>query len=206
MRRSVVIPRPYLYFLGYLVLNVLLLAGGNGFLVSARSVFALVNSSFIFIAIQSLDEEELAQLGKALFFVFGLNVVIGLIQYWGVFPDFLADFLRIFIERIQTESDLRGVSGLYSEPAYMSYAIHSFFLFFMFKKGIPLTSREGIYALIALAVFDIFVIRSLTDIILLSLIVLAIQKRQNLVKMIPVVLAGGLLVYAYFEGHPSPPR
>ena len=107
----------------------------------------LVNSSFVFIAIQSLDEEELAQLGKALFFVFGLNIVIGLIQYLGVFPDFLADFLRIFIERIQTEADLRGVSGLYSEPAYMSYAIHSFFLFVMFKKGISLTSREGMCAL-----------------------------------------------------------
>ena len=206
LRRSVVIPRPYVYFLCYLGMNAVLFAGGNGWLVSARSVFALVNSSFVFIAIQSLDEEELAQLGKALFFVFGLNVVIGLIQYLGVFPDFLADFLRIFIERIQTEADLRGVSGLYSEPAYMSYAIHSFFLFVMFKKGISLTSREGMYALGALAVFDIFVIRSLTDIILLSLILMAIQKRQNLVKMIPVVLVSGLLVYVYFDGHPSPPR
>jgi hypothetical protein len=175
-------------------------------LVSARALFALVNSSFIFIAIQSLKDEEFEHLGKAMFFVFGLNVVIGVIQYFGVFPDFLADFLRIFIERIQTEADLRGVSGLYSEPAYLSYAIHSFFLFFMFKKGIKLTSRHGIYALVGLAVFDIFVIRSLTDIISLSLIVIAIQKRENFVKIIPIVLVVFLLAFWYFDGHPSPPR
>jgi hypothetical protein len=206
LRKSVVVPKPYRFFLAYLVLNALMLSAGNGLMVSARSVFALVNSSFVFIAIQSLDEEELAQLGKALFFVFGLNLVIGVIQYLGVFPDFLADFLRIFIERIQTEADLRGVSGLYSEPAYMSYAIHSFFLFFMYKKGVKLNSREGVYALGALAIFDIFVIRSLTDIILLSLIVLAMQKKENLVKMIPVVLLAFTLVFWYFNGHPSPPR
>jgi hypothetical protein len=206
LRRAVVIPKAYRFFLAYLLLNALMLAGSGGLLVSARSLFALVNSSFIFIAIQSLEEEELAHLGKALFFVFGLNVVIGLVQYFGVFPDFLADFLRIFIERIQTEADLRGVSGLYSEPAYMSYAIHSFFLFYMFKKGIKLTSRNGIYALMALAIFDIFVIRSLTDIILLSLILLSIQRRENLIKIIPLVLVGFLLVYLYFDGHPSPPR
>ena len=88
----------------------------------------------------------------------------------------------------------------------MSYAIHSFFLFYMFKKGIKLTSRNGIYALIALAIFDIFVIRSLTDIILLSLILLAIQRRENLIKIIPLVLLGFILVFLYFDGHASPPR
>lgn len=205
-RKSVVVPKPYRFFLAYLVLNGLMLSAGNGLMVSARSVFALVNSSFVFIAIQSLDEEDLAHLGKALFLVFGLNLVIGVIQYLGVFPDFLADFLRIFIDRIQTEADFRGVSGLYSEPAYLSYAIHSFFLFVMYKKGIKLNSREGVYALIALALFDIFVIRSLTDLILLSLIVLAMQKRENIVKMIPLVLMAFALVFWYFNGHPSPPR
>jgi hypothetical protein len=206
LRPKINIPRPYIYFIGYLVLNTILFSGSGGLLVSARALFALVNSSFIFIAIQSLEDDEFEHLGKAMFFVFGLNVVIGVIQYFGVFPDFLADFLRIFIERIQTEADLRGVSGLYSEPAYLSYAIHSFFLFFMFKKGIKLTSRHGIYALVGLAVFDIFVIRSLTDIISLSLIVMAIQKRENFVKIIPIVLVGFLLAFWYFDGHPSPPR
>ena len=86
LRRAVVIPKSYRFFLAYLLLNALMLAGSGGLLVSARSLFALVNSSFIFIAIQSLEEEELAHLGKALFFVFGLNVVIGLVQYFGVFP------------------------------------------------------------------------------------------------------------------------
>jgi hypothetical protein len=48
-----------------------MLAGSGGLLVSARSLFALVNSSFIFIAIQSLEDEELAHLGKALFLFLG---------------------------------------------------------------------------------------------------------------------------------------
>ena len=207
IRRDIYIPRIYIYFIGYLLANTLFFSGSaGGFWVSTRALFALINSSFIFVAIQSLKDEEYEHLWKALFVVFGLNIIIGLIQYFGIFPDFLADFLRLFIDRIQTEADLRGVSGLYSEPAYMSYAIHSFFLFYMFKKGIKLSSREGIYALIVLALFDVFVVRSLTDIILLGLIVLAIQKKENIFKLIPVVILAFLLAFWYFDGHPSPPR
>lgn len=207
LRRDIQIPRIYVIFISYLVLNTLLFSGSaGGFWISTRALFALVNSSFIFVAIQSLKNDEYEHLWKALFVVFGLNIVVGLIQYFGIFPDFLADFLRIFIDRIQTEADLRGVSGLYSEPAYMSYAMHSFFLFYMFKKGIKLNSREGVYALFALAVFDVFVVRSLTDIILIGLIVLAIQKRENIFKIIPMALLAFLLAFWYFEDHPSPPR
>ena len=207
IRRDLEIPRLYIFFIGYLILNTLFFsASAGGFWVSTRALFALINSSFIFVAIQSLKDDEYEQLWKALFVIFGLNIMIGLIQYLGIFPDFLADFLRIFIDRIQTEADLRGVSGLYAEPAYMSYAMHSFFLFYMYKKGIVLNSRKGVYALLALAVFDVFIVRSLTDIILLGLIVLSIQKKEHLFKIIPIALLAFLLALWFFDGHPSPPR
>ena len=207
LRRGLGIPHIYGYFLLYLILNTLFLgATGGGFLVPARALFALVNSSFIFIVILNLVKKEYEHVIKALYFIFGLNVAVGVVQYAGVFPEFLADFLRIFIDRIQTTADLRGVSGLYSEPAYMSYAIHFLFLYWLYKSNIDPHSRKGVFAILGLALFDLVVVRSLTDIILLTLIVLSIQNRKNVIKAIAVFSLLFSFAYIYYDGHPSPPR
>lgn len=206
IRRNLKIPKVYIYFVLYLTLNTIILGSSSGILVPTRALFALINSSFIFIVIQNLKEEEYTKVTKALNVIFGLILLTGLIQYLGVFPEWLADVLRLFIDRIQTTADIRGVSGLYSEPAYMSYAVHSFFLFWLFKSRIDPHSKKGVMALLLLAIYDLIIIRSLTDIILLSIIILAIQKKKNIFKTVLIFATVILSAYIYFDGHPSPPR
>jgi hypothetical protein len=207
IRPDIKIPKTYLYFFLYLLANLVLISGlVGGFFVSARALFALLNASFIFIVIQSISTVQFEQLKRALLFVFVLNIVVGIVQYAGLFPEFLADFLRLFIDRIQTEADLRGVSGLFAEPAYLSYAMHSFFVYFLYRKQIKVASREGAYALILMALFDILVVRSLTDIVLLSIILISAQKRSNIIKIAFAVCLIFMILLFYFKNHSNPPR
>ena len=206
-RLDVQIPKTYIYFFLYLLANILLVSGvGSGLFLSGRALFALLNASFIFIVIQSISTVQFEQLKRALLFVFVLNIIVGFIQYAGLFPDFLADFLRLFIDRIQTEADLRGVSGLYAEPAYLSYAMHSFFVYYLYRNRIKIASREGAYAVIFMALFDILVVRSLTDIVLLGIILISAQKRSNIIKLAFVLFTSFVILLLYFKDHSNPPR
>jgi hypothetical protein len=197
LRRNLTLTLPYIVFIAYLLISALLMLGNfSSILVPARAFFALLNASMIFFVIIKIDDDEFTFLRKAFEWVFIANILFGFIQFFNLFPRFLEPFMRLFIDRFTVEAHGfgRGIAGLFAEPSYMSMSIHYYFAYFMLKRKIVHTSMQGYVAIGALILFDVFIIRSVTGIVMILVYLASLQNWKTLRKALVVVFVFSVLV------------
>lgn len=209
LRKDLKLTMVYVFFLVYLVVSVGMHWGSfTSVLVPARAFFALVNASLIFFLLIKIDSEEYKMLVRIFEWVFGINVFLCLIQFLGLFPSFLEPIFRLFIDRFTHEiyGGGRGVAGLFAEPSYASMSMHYYFAFFMLSRKINPRSQLGIAAIVGMIVFDLFIIRSVTGLVMILIYFASLQKARDLLKagLVIVLLLGGII--SQFGNSPNAPR
>ena len=205
LRKDLRITFGYALFLVYIVFSAATHLNGLGsVLVSARALFALINASLIFFLLIRVENEEYRFLTRAFEWVFAANIILSLIQFLGLFPPFLEPVFRIFIDRFTPEvfGGGRGVAGLFAEPSYASLSLHYYFAFFMLNRNINPKSLLGLGFIVSMVFFDLFIIRSITGLVMILIYFSSLQKREYLVR------AGGILALlvigiVYFLGRSS---
>ncbi len=191
LRKDLRLTLPFTLFLIYLVISAALMLGKfSSILVPARAFFALVNASIIFFVLINIRKEEFKFLATAFEWVFLINIVLSLIQFFGLFPPFLEPFMRLFIDRFTADiyGGGRGVAGLFAEPAYASVSIHYYFAFFMLKRRIDPGSPVGFAAIAGIIFFDIAIIRSVSGLVMIVLYLASLQKAANLLRITAVLV------------------
>lgn len=186
LRKDLRITLPYAIFLGYLVISVSVnLSKFNSLIDPARAFFALVNASLIFFALININNKEFRFLSKAFEWVFFVNIALSIIQFIGLFPTFLDPFMRLFLDRFTAEiyGGGRGVAGLFAEPSYMSISLHYYFAYFMLNRRIVPKSAFGFIAISSMIFFDIYIIRSVTGLVMIAIYLASLQKFKNLLKI-----------------------
>lgn len=209
LRRSFTIPLGYGIFLIYMLISAAyILSKGEPILVPARALFALLNVTFIFFCILKIDDKEFAQLRKAFTWVFGVNVVLSMVQYFGFFPSFLTPIMRIFIDRFTDEPHGlgRGVAALFAEPSYASLSIHYYFAYFMLQHRIDQKSMLGYGAILLMILFDLFIIRSVTGLVMIFVYYVSLQQRKYIVRGAVLLIVVGLFVLYLAKQTDEPPR
>lgn len=140
--------------------------------------------------------------------VFLANLVLCVVQYFGLFPPFLEPIFRLFIDRFTHEiyGGGRGVAGLFAEPSYASMAIHYYFAFFMLSKKINPRSVQGIAVIVGIVLFDLFIIRSVTGVVMILIYLMSMQRAQYLLKagLVVMLFLGGVIYQ--FGKSPNAPR
>ncbi len=209
LRKDLKLTMVYVFFLVYLLVSVGMHWGSfTSVLVPARAFFALVNASLIFFLLIKIDSEEYRMLVRIFEWVFGINVFLCLIQFLGLFPSFLEPIFRLFIDRFTHEiyGGGRGVAGLFAEPSYASMSMHYYFAFFMLSRKINPRSQLGIAAIVGMIVFDLFIIRSVTGLVMILIYFASLQKARDLLKagLVIVLLLGGII--SQFGNSPNAPR
>ena len=204
-----VLDRMYIYLMAAFGLSAAITIGmyGNGFAVM-RSYLAILNGSLIFFRILGADQEEFYRLIKALMVIFGLNIFISFIQFWGLFPDFIEPYYRMLVPRFTHESldGGRGVGGLYAEPAYSSYAMHFMFAFMMlWWKWHPM-ERKGAIAFLSMLAFDLFLNKSATGTAFLIVLFISFLDRKTIGKFILAGLAFFAAILWLANSMEEPPR
>jgi hypothetical protein len=201
LRKDLRMTTAYAVFVAYLIVSVgMMLSNFSSILVPARAFFALINASMIFFVLINIGKKEYDFLGKAFEWVFFINLGLSFIQFLGLFPPFLEPFMRIFIDRFTATQygGGRGVAGLFAEPSYASLSLHYYFAFFMLRRRIDHNSLLGYAAIAGMIVFDVFIIRSVTGLLMIALYLASLQKAVNLVRggVIGLLLAGLVITAA----------
>jgi hypothetical protein len=209
LRKDLKLTMVYVFFLVYLVVSVGMHWGSfTSVLVPARAFFALVNASLIFFLLIKIESDEYRMLVRIFEWVFATNVFLCLIQFLGLFPSFLEPIFRLFIDRFTHEiyGGGRGVAGLFAEPSYASMSMHYYFAFFMLSRRINPRSQLGIVAIVGMIVFDLFIIRSVTGLVMILIYFASLQKARDLLKagLVIVLLLGGII--SQFGNSPNAPR
>lgn len=192
----------YLLFLGYLGLSWFVYFLQNGeFLVGLRSILALVNASVAFFAIIRIDEEEFGYLNKAFIAVFGINILVSLMQNFSIFPETLVRPMRFFIERFEPSpmGYGRGVSGLFAEPSYFALGVHHYFAYAMLLFKVEQKKTIGLILTASMALFDILIIRSATGFTIMMVYFLSHQNWRTAWKALVFLMITGAVVL-YFAG------
>ena len=209
LRKDLRLTLGYGLFLGYIVVSALLMLGSfSSVLIPARALFALINASMIFFLLIHVQKEEYKVLVNIFHGVFLVNVVLCAMQYLGIVPSFLEPIFRLFIDRFINEFNGggRGVAGLFAEPSYASMAMHYYFAFFMLSRKVNPRSMIGICAIVAMVLFDMFIIRSVTGVVMILIYLASLQRAQNLLKAgLVIVLLLGTVIYQ-FGRSPNAPR
>ena len=209
LRKDLRLTLGYGLFLGYIVVSALLMLGSfPSVLIPARALFALINASMIFFLLIHVQKEEYKVLVNIFHGVFLVNVVLCAMQYLGIVPSFLEPIFRLFIDRFINEFNGggRGVAGLFAEPSYASMAMHYYFAFFMLSRKVNPRSMIGICAIVAMVLFDMFIIRSVTGVVMILIYLASLQRAQNLLKAgLVIVLLLGTVIYQ-FGRSPNAPR
>ena len=209
LRKDLRLTLGYGLFLGYIIISALLMLGSfPSVLIPARALFALINASMIFFLLIHLQKEEYKVLVNIFHGVFLVNVVLCAMQYLGIVPSFLEPIFRLFIDRFINEFNGggRGVAGLFAEPSYASMAMHYYFAFFMLSRKVNPRSMIGICAIVAMVLFDMFIIRSVTGVVMILIYLASLQRAQNLLKAgLVIVLLLGTVIYQ-FGRSPNAPR
>ena len=209
LRKDLRLTLGYGLFLGYIVVYALLMLGSfPSVLIPARALFALINASMIFFLLIHVQKEEYKVLVNIFHGVFLVNVVLCAMQYLGIVPSFLEPIFRLFIDRFINEFNGggRGVAGLFAEPSYASMAMHYYFAFFMLSRKVNPRSMIGICAIVAMVLFDMFIIRSVTGVVMILIYLASLQRAQNLLKAgLVIVLLLGTVIYQ-FGRSPNAPR
>lgn len=209
LRKDLRLTLGYALFLGYIVVSAVVMLGAfSSVLVPARALFALINASMIFFLLIHVNDEEYGWLVKIFHGVFLANLVLCVVQYLGLFPPFLEPIFRLFIDRFTHEiyGGGRGVAGLFAEPSYASMAIHYYFAFFMLSKKINPRSVIGIAAIVGIVLFDLFIIRSVTGVVMILIYLMSMQRAQYLLKagLVVMLFLGGVIYQ--FGKSPNAPR
>lgn len=209
LRKDLRLTLGYALFLGYIVVSAVVMLGAfSSVLVPARALFALINASMIFFLLIHVNDEEYGWLVKIFHGVFLANLVLCVVQYLGLFPPFLEPIFRLFIDRFTHEiyGGGRGVAGLFAEPSYASMAIHYYFAFFMLSKKINPRSVLGIAAIVGIVLFDLFIIRSVTGVVMILIYLMSMQRAQYLLKagLVVMLFLGGVIYQ--FGKSPNAPR
>jgi hypothetical protein len=100
----------------------------------------------------------------------------------------------------------RGVPALYAEPSYASFAIQYFFAFAMFHYKVEAKSILGYLALLGLIIFDIFIIRSITGLVMAVVYFLSLQRWKYLWRGTIILLLLGLIVIYLSKRFGETPR
>ena len=209
LRKDLRLTLGYALFLGYIVVSAVMMLGTfSSVLVPARALFALINASMIFFLLIHVNDEEYGWLVKIFHGVFLANLGLCVVQYLGLFPPFLEPIFRLFIDRFTHEiyGGGRGVAGLFAEPSYASMAIHYYFAFFMLSKKINPRSLQGIAAIVGIVLFDLFIIRSVTGVVMILIYLMSMQRAQYLLKagLVVMLFLGGVIYQ--FGKSPNAPR
>ena len=209
LRKDLRLTLGYALFLGYIVVSAVMMLGTfPSVLVPARALFALINASMIFLLLIHVNDEEYGWLVKIFHGVFLANLGLCVVQYLGLFPPFLEPIFRLFIDRFTHEiyGGGRGVAGLFAEPSYASMAIHYYFAFFMLSKKINPRSLLGIAAIVGIVLFDLFIIRSVTGVVMILIYLMSMQRAQYLLKagLVVMLFLGGVIYQ--FGKSPNAPR
>jgi len=209
LRKDLRLTLGYALFLGYIVVSAVMMLGTfSSVLVPARALFALINASMIFFLLIHVNDEEYGWLVKIFHGVFLANLGLCVVQYLGLFPPFLEPIFRLFIDRFTHEiyGGGRGVAGLFAEPSYASMAIHYYFAFFMLSKKINPRSLLGIAAIVGIVLFDLFIIRSVTGVVMILIYLMSMQRAQYLLKagLVVMLFLGGVIYQ--FGKSPNAPR
>lgn len=209
LRKDLRLTLGYALFLGYIVVSTVVMLGAfPSLLVPARALFALINASMIFFLLIHVNDEEYGWLVKIFHGVFLANLVLCVVQYFGLFPPFLEPIFRLFIDRFTHEiyGGGRGVAGLFAEPSYASMAIHYYFAFFMLSKKINPRSVQGIAVIVGIVLFDLFIIRSVTGVVMILIYLMSMQRAQYLLKagLVVMLFLGGVIYQ--FGKSPNAPR
>lgn len=209
LRKDLRLTLGYALFLGYIVVSAVVMLGAfPSVLVPARALFALINASMIFFLLIHVNDEEYGWLVKIFHGVFLANLGLCVVQYLGLFPPFLEPIFRLFIDRFTHEiyGGGRGVAGLFAEPSYASMAIHYYFAFFMLSKKINPRSVQGIAVIVGIVLFDLFIIRSVTGVVMILIYLLSMQRAQYLLKagLVVLLFLGGVIYQ--FGKSPNAPR
>ncbi len=209
LRKDLRLTLGYALFLGYIVVSAVVMLGAfPSVLVPARALFALINASMIFFLLIHVNDEEYGWLVKIFHGVFLANLGLCVVQYLGLFPPFLEPIFRLFIDRFTHEiyGGGRGVAGLFAEPSYASMAIHYYFAFFMLSKKINPRSLLGIAAIVGIVLFDLFIIRSVTGVVMILIYLMSMQRAQYLLKagLVVMLFLGGVIYQ--FGKSPNAPR
>lgn len=209
LRKDLRLTLGYALFLGYILVSAVVMLGAfPSVLVPARALFALINASMIFFLLIHVNDEEYGWLVKIFHGVFLANLGLCVVQYLGLFPPFLEPIFRLFIDRFTHEiyGGGRGVAGLFAEPSYASMAIHYYFAFFMLSKKINPRSVQGIAVIVGIVLFDLFIIRSVTGVVMILIYLLSMQRAQYLLKagLVVLLFLGGVIYQ--FGKSPNAPR
>ena len=192
LRKDTRLTTGYAVFLIYILISTLLgVSGLSSILGISRAFFALVNASLIFFLLIHIKKEEYTFLCKAFEFVFAANVVLCLVQFLGLFPVFLEPVFEIFIDRFTAGifGGGRGVAGLFAEPSYASLSIHYYFAFFMLNRRVNPKSLFGAVLIMGMILFDLFIIRSVTGLVMIFIYFVSLQKRADILRGGAVLLA-----------------
>jgi hypothetical protein len=199
LRKNLSFNRTYAIFLIYLIVSAVLVSQGISNLAPMfRALFALINASLIFFLMIKLSEHEFKWVNRLFLIVFWTNVVVSLLQFSGLFPPFLVPIVQLFIDRFDGVSlgGGRGVTAIFAEPSYASIAMHYFFAYFLLTKQIDHSSKKGVFAILAMIFFDLFIIRSVTGSVMIVVYLLSLLRRDTVVKaVLGVVLVGGGLLF-----------
>ncbi|MFM8786156.1 MAG: hypothetical protein ACKOFE_00660 [Bacteroidota bacterium] len=197
-RRNLVVNKRFLVWVAYLLLGLMLWAPPvKSYLVPLRAMMALLNACLLYWWTFRCEDQELQRIDKAFRWVFGLTLGVGLLQNFYLFPDFLTGPVKLFIDRFEPVplGAGRGVTSLFAEPSYASIDMHYFFAYYLMINRISHQSRRGLALIAGLILFDIFVIRSITGTIMVSIYLMSFLRRKTLFQGIGI---GIVLVTATF--------
>ncbi len=207
-RKDLRINKRYALFLVYIVVSALFMLGTfKTVLIPARALFALINATLIFFLLIHVDDDEYKWLTRIFHSVFIANIALCVIQYLGLLPSFIEPVFRLFIDRFTAEiyGGGRGVAGLFAEPSYASMAIHYYFAFFMLSNKINPKSIIGLISIGGIILFDMFIIRSVTGVVMILIYLMSMQRMKYILRVgVLISLMLGGIIYQFGRSSNAP--
>ncbi len=207
-RKDLHINKRYALFLVYIVVSALFMLGTfKTVLIPARALFALINATLIFFLLVHIDDDEYRWLTRIFHGVFIANIALCVLQYLGLLPSFFEPVFRLFIDRFTSKiyGGGRGVAGLFAEPSYASMAIHYYFAFFMLSNKINPKSIIGLASIGGIILFDMFIIRSVTGVVMILIYLMSMQRIKYILRvglLISLMLGG--IIYQFGRSSDAP--
>ena len=209
IRRNLRINALFIAFLAYMFVSLIAFQGlTNNFMSALRSVMALLNTSLIFIAIQNVDSRRFEMINRGFIVVAFFNFILIALQSAEVIPKFIEPAIQNFIPRFNVGSwgGGRGVSGLFSEPSYLSISIQYFVIYLLYIYQVSFSKLLGLGILLLLVFTNLFVIKSVTGTIMSIVIILGLMKRKYLLLFSALVVIVSVGLYVLLRNSENLPR
>jgi hypothetical protein len=209
LRRNLKFNALFIIFLAYMFVSLIAFQGlANNFMSSLRSVMALLNASLIFIAIQNVDSRRFEMINRGFIVVAVFNFILIALQSLEAIPKFIEPAIQNFIPRFNVGSwgSGRGVSGLFSEPSYLSISFQYFVIYLLYIYQVSFSKLLGIGILFLLVFTNLFVIKSVTGTIMSLVIILGLMKRKYLLLFSALVVIFSVGLYLLLRNSENLPR